>query len=477
MSVFSSSFGDDSKVDDLESIDSGYDELLERLRDGTENRTNFYVTGEAGTGKTTLIKRFTEGNFDKNIVVLASTGLAAINCGGQTIHSFFKFPLGYLDPKYANKDTPYKSTIEKLDILIIDEISTVRSDLFNAVDRSLKRIRNNKQPFGGVQVILVGDLHQLSPIAGWDKNIKRGGTLKSEETLLGEEYGGVYFFQCEAFRNGQFEVISLKHFYRQHEEKFLRILNSIRSNQITSFVKNMMDDLVSQSSAYQASDTHTILSPTNKMVDEINRKRLDALPAEKKSFVAEIVGTFSDKIYPSEADMKLKVGAKVMMIRNDPNGRWVNGTTGVVTEFNEDGNIHVQCAGRSYPYEVEKVTWENCIFEFDKQKDKIVSKAIGKFTQFPLKLAYAITIHKSQGLTLDKVYIDFGRGMFAHGQAYVAFSRARTLEGLEISRLPSFRDLRFDKTATSLEDYIEIIEEKEDWYSIGRLSRQDGKML
>ena len=465
-----------NSTNDSEMLNTGYSKILDKLKKAARDRTNYYITGQAGTGKTTLIKSFCHENSDRNIVVLASTGIAAINCGGQTIHSFFKFPLNYMEPNYATKDTPNISIIKNLDVLIIDEISTVRSDVFNAIDRSLKRIRNNKRPFGGVQVILVGDLHQLSPIAKWEKNIKHGATMKSEEEVLQELYGGIYFFQSDAFQDGEFEVISLKHFFRQHENDFLQILKSIRTNKINNSIRDLLFDRVSKRSSYEASETHTILSPTNKMVDSINLRRLESLATEEENFAASIVGIFERNTHPSEESLRLKVGAKVMLIRNDPDGRWVNGTTGIVKGFEEE-SIYVTCDGNKEPYAIERATWENCVYEFDKEENKITSNTIGTFTQFPLKLAYAITIHKSQGLTLDKVYIDFGKGMFAHGQAYVAFSRARTLKGLEISRTPTYRDLRFDRNATKLDEEMEIIEENEDWYSVGRLSRHDGAML
>lgn len=456
--------------------DSGYSEILDRLLYEGRKQKNYFISGQAGTGKTTLIKTFCEENEHKNIVTLASTGIAAINCRGQTIHSFFKFPIGYFEPNYANSETPYVNVIKNLDIMIIDEISTVRSDLFNAIDRSLKRIRNNKQPFGGVQMIVVGDLYQLSPIARRENNINQKGEMKSEVEVLKELYGGIYFFNSEAFKNGQFNVISLKHFFRYHENEFLQILKSIRENDILPHVVDSFREWVSRKSAYQASETHVVLSPTNKRVNEINQKRLNELPSELETFVADIKGEFGQNLYPLDEELGLKVGAKVMLTRNDPDRRWVNGTTGIVTGFEEE-IVFVTCDGNSEPYPIEKVTWENSVYEFNKKENKIISRTIGKFTQFPLKLAYAITIHKSQGITLDKVFIDLEGRIFAHGQAYVAFSRARTMDGIEISRVPNYRNFPFDRNAIQLEKQIEIIEEKRDWYSVGRIKRQDGAML
>lgn len=456
--------------------DSGYAEVLDRLLKEGRERKNYFITGQAGTGKTTLIRTFCSENEDKNIVTLASTGIAAINCKGQTIHSFFKFPIGYLEPNYANSDTPYVNVINNLDIMIIDEISTVRSDLFNAIDRSLKQIRNNKLPFGGVQLIVVGDLYQLPPIVGWKENIKRGSTMKSEREVLQELYRGFYFFNSDAFRNGQFDIISLNHIFRQLEGSFREILKSIRMNRTSGNVRNALYQLVSDRNSYEASRTHTVLSPTNERVDKINKQRLDELPSDLEKFVADIKGEFGKTLHPLDEELNLKVGAKVMLTRNDPEGRWVNGTTGEISRFEED-HVVVKNDQNSLLLHVERVTWENSIFELNKKVNKIVLKTIGTFTQFPLKLAYAITIHKSQGLTLDRVYVDFGNGMFAHGQTYVAFSRARTMEGLEISRMPSSRDMRFDRNATILERQIEIIEEKEGWYSIGQIRRQDGALI
>lgn len=456
--------------------ESGYSEVLDRLLKEGREQKNYFVTGQAGTGKTTLIRTFCSENEDKNIVTLASTGIAAINCRGQTIHSFFKFPIGYLEPNYANTETPYVNVINNLDIMIIDEISTVRSDLFNAIDRSLKSIRNNKLPFGGVQLIVVGDLYQLPPIVGWKKEIKRDRTMKSEQEVLQELYGGFYFFDSAAFRNGQFNVISLNHIFRQPPGSFRDILKSIRKNRITSSVRNALSELVSDRTSYEASKTHTVLSPTNDRVNSINKQRLDELPADLEKFVADIKGEFGKTLHPLDEELNLKIGAKVMLTRNDPEGRWVNGTTGEIIDFQEDYVIVMNDLNSKKLF-VERVTWENSIFELNKKDNKVILKTIGTFTQFPLKLAYAITIHKSQGLTLDRVYVDFGKGMFAHGQTYVAFSRASNIKGLEISRVPYERDLRFDRNATKLERQIEIVEESEGWYSIGQLKRQDGALI
>ena len=305
--------------------------------------------------------------------------------------------------------------------------------MMDAIDRSLKLNRGSKRPFGGVRMILSGDLHQLPPVV-------RG----EEAEILSERYGGPYFFNAPAFREGEFALLALKHVFRQADPRFLALLGAMRQARLTPSDERLLQDLVSDRTAVEASDTHVVLTPNNANAFRINQARLDELGGQQKIFEARVNGTFDEKSYPTEADLELKVGARVMLIKNDPEGRWVNGSLATVEGFN-GANVLVALDG--HVYEIEPAAWEKYRYSLDPETKKVSREVVGTFRQLPVRLAYAVTIHKAQGLTLDKVYIDLDRGMFAHGQAYVAFSRARSLDGLEISRALRPRDLVLDRNA------------------------------
>ncbi|MGB2177838.1 MAG: ATP-dependent DNA helicase, partial [Hyphomonas sp.] len=385
---------------------------------GAGAQGNLFLTGRAGTGKTTMLRKFLSQAGD-SAIVLAPTGVAAMNAGGQTIHSFFKFPPRLIEPTDIKR---LRSTrlIKAIDTMIIDEISMVRSDMLDAIDKSLKLNRASKRPFGGVRMILSGDLHQLPPVVS-----------NQEAPILKERHGGQYFFNCAAFREAEFALLALKHVFRQEDPRFLALLGALRTGRVTPADEATLHGLVSHRSAADASETHVVLTPNNANAFRINQARLDDLPGKPHPFYADVQGQFDEKAYPTEAELELKEGARVMLIRNDPEGRWVNGSLAVVAGFTSKSVI-VDIDGHAY--EIEPAAWEKYRYELDPESKKVKREVVGTFKQMPLRLAYAVTIHKAQGLTLDKVYIDFDHGMFAHGQTYVAFSRARTLEGLEISR-------------------------------------------
>lgn len=431
----------------------------EWVANGAGAQGNLFLTGRAGTGKTTMLRKFLELAGDK-AVVLAPTGVAAMNAGGQTIHSFFKLPPRLVEPADIKR---LRSTrlIKAVETIIIDEISMVRADMLDAIDRSLKLNRMSKRPFGGARMILAGDLHQLPPVVQGD-----------EAPILQERYGGSYFFNVPAFREAEFALLALKHVFRQADPRFLALLGSMRKGRVTPGDQSTLESLVSDRSAVDASETHVVLTPNNANAFRINQARLDALTTPAKTFAAKVDGQFEERAFPTEADLELKEGARVMMIKNDPEGRWVNGSLATVEGFGSNSVI-VAIDGRAY--EIEPAAWEKYRYDIDTETKKVKREVVGTFKQMPLRLAYAVTIHKAQGLTLDKVYIDFDSGMFAHGQAYVAFSRARSLDGLEISRSLRPRDLFLDRNAFAF-GKLETLEET-DAYLLAKFGQDASALL
>jgi len=405
-----------------------YQPLVDEIVGG---RRNVFLTGRAGTGKTTLLRQLIFNALDK-AVVLAPTGLAAVNVGGQTIHSFFNFPPRLLDAGDARKIRNQR-VVRAIETMVIDEVSMVRADMMQAIDNTLRLNRASRQPFGGVRMILSGDLHQLPPVVGSDV-----------EHILEESYGGAWFFKAPGFQAAQFRLAALKRIFRQEDESFIRILNGLRNARLAPEDVELLRTRVSSRSPAEASITHVVLTPNNAAAWRINQLRLAELEGPARNYTATLEGNFEAKAFPTEEVLELKAGARVMMIRNDPSGRWVNGSLGVVQGLGES-DAYVKIAGETH--RVAQQAWEKFRYDFDAASKSVSRSVVGSFKQLPLRLAYATTIHKSQGMTLDKVYIDFDRGMFAHGQAYVAFSRCRSLEGLELSRELRPRDIIIDRTA------------------------------
>ena len=386
-----------------------------------------FLTGKAGTGKTTFL-RYIARTSRKRFVILAPTGVAAINAGGSTIHSFFQLPLCPYLPDVKELITEYQTPeryrslrkerqkiIRTLDLLIIDEISMVRADLLDAVDMTLRRYRHNDRPFGGVQLLMIGDAQQLSPVV-----------KESERQYMNQVYPSPYFFHSKALQQLRYVTIELQKVYRQKDADFLEILNAVRDNRVT---QSVLDALNSRLHAYQDDGQTIRLTTHNAQADGVNAMKLDELPDELHMFEADVDGEFPENIYPADHVLSLKEGAQVMFIRNDSEGQYYNGKLGKVRSINVNGTIEVECADGESVW-VSPVEWENVQYGLG-EDGEIEPNVVGRFKQYPLRIAWAITIHKSQGLTFDKVIID-ASAAFAFGQVYVALSRCRSLEGISL---------------------------------------------
>lgn len=406
---------------------------------GESDDGNLFITGRAGTGKSTLLRALRD-MISQEAVVLAPTGLAAVNVGGQTIHSFFGFPPRLIRPDDIRRSRNGR-LMRRLKLIIIDEISMVRSDVMWAIDQSLRINRGRpREPFGGVRLLLFGDLHQLPPVV----------RSAEEAEHLESAYGGPFFFQIPALNEGAgTSLIELEQVFRQRDQDLLRVLNRIRDGEVTEEDLSVLNDRTHAIRTLGEGDAYVILTPTNAAAQRINMAYLDALPGEVRTYEAGISGEFNANAQPTDATLLLKAGAKIILLRNDPDRRWVNGSVARISRL-EAKRIWIEIDGKEH--ELEPVSWESRRYAFDQGAEKIVENVTGTFRQFPVRLAWALTIHKSQGLTLDKVYIDLGRGTFAHGQAYVALSRCRSLEGLALARPLRPSDILFDPSAMGYRD-------------------------
>ncbi len=418
-----------------------YQAALDYIR---EADGHLFVTGRAGTGKSTLLKSLRQ-LIDIEMAVLAPTGLAAVNVGGQTIHSFFGLPPRLIRPDDIRRSRN-GALMRRLKLLVIDEVSMVRSDLMWAIDQMLRVNRGRpREPFGGVRLVMFGDLHQLPPVV----------QEAEVATHLHNEFGGPFFFSVGALREGAgTALVELSHVFRQSDEALVRVLNRVREGDAEEDDLAVLNERVNPIRTLGEGEQYVILTPTNAAAQRINAAYLDALPGSPRVFEAGITGDFGGSAQPTDAQLALKAGAKVILLRNDPDRRWVNGTIARIARI-EGNRVFIELNGQEH--EVEQVAWENRRYAYDQTAQKIVEQVAGTFRQFPLRLAWALTIHKSQGLTLDKVYIDLGRGTFAHGQAYVALSRCRTLEGLALARPLNPRDVIFDREAMNYRQLFEIL--------------------
>ena len=401
-------------------------ELIEHTRE------HVFVTGRAGTGKSTLLNHLA-WNTEKSIVISAPTGVAALNVGGQTIHSLFRLPIGVIADHDIDQTAELRKLLNSIDTLVIDEVSMVNADLMDAIDRSLRQARQRAgEPFGGVQVVLFGDPYQLAPVPG--------GT--EERAYFADTYRSMWFFDAKVWQEADLRIVELLQVHRQHESDFRFMLNAVRHGQVTKEIADRLNEV----GARPAPDDGTItLATRNDTVNRINAQALGRLPGRVLTAKAEVSGDFGGRNYPADESLELKVGAQVMFLRNDvgqgDGPRWVNGTIGTVTKI--DSTVYVDVDGEVH--EVEPAIWEKFRYTWSPATKKLTKDVVAEFTQFPLRLAWAVTIHKSQGKTYDAAIVDLGTRAFTSGQTYVALSRITTLEGLYLTRPLRPSDIMVDQ--------------------------------
>ena len=410
--------------------------------------SNVFLTGKAGTGKTTFLRNLRSSTF-KRLIVVAPTGVAAINAGGVTIHSFFQLPFGpHIPTDQATQNTNNSNAknyqrfsrdkiniIKSLDLLVIDEISMVRADLLDGIDEVLRRYKDRNKPFGGVQLLMIGDLQQLAPV------------IKDDEwEILKAYYENGFFFSSRALQKTNYVSIELKHIYRQSDQAFIDLLNKVRDNRIDAQTLDILNKRHIPGFALNADEGYITLTTHNYQAQELNDSKLQKLTTKPVTFTASVEGDFPEYSYPTDFELTLKVGAQVMFVKNDTSYEklFYNGKIGKVVDI-EDDTIYVQCPDDREEIPVQRMEWQNTKYTIDETTKEIQETIAGSFIQYPLKLAWAITIHKSQGLTFEKAIID-ARSAFAHGQVYVALSRCKTLEGMVLSTPITYHSIKSDST-------------------------------
>ena len=426
-------------------------EMLNRFVQNTD--VHIFLTGKAGTGKTTFLRNLAL-NTHKRMVIVAPTGVAAINAGGVTIHSFFQLPFGPIVPDSQQPVSKLNKTklkiMRSLDLLVIDEISMVRADLLDAIDAVLRKARRNKKAFGGVQLLMIGDIQQLAPVA-----------RPNEWELLQPYYKSVYFFDSNVLQNNPYICIELDHIYRQNDGDFIEILNQVRNNCLDMRNLDMLNSRYLPDFNPNDNDGYITLTTHNYQADDINEEKLKTIKSDMLTFKAMVQGIFPENAYPTKEVLELKVGAQVMFVKNDPSSekQYYNGKIGKIVSYNEDEGLMVQCD--DVVINVTPVQWQNFEYTLNEETNEIEEKEIGTFTQIPLKTAWAITIHKSQGLTFEKVILN-AELAFTHGQVYVALSRCTSMNGLILKSKISRNVLFNDNVINNYVDKIPSLEPDEE---------------
>lgn len=452
-------------------LDLNNAEFMRALDLAVNTNESFFLTGKAGTGKTTLLKYLREVS-EKNMIVLAPTGVAAINAGGQTIHSFFQIPPSIYspdDPRLSTDISAYKEgddnvqtslyenfkyshekkkIIRSLELMVIDEVSMVRCDLMDVVDKLLRAFRDDDfLPFGGVQVIFIGDVFQLPPVV-----------TAEEANILFRFYKSEFFFSSKVVKSMHLRYIEMQKIYRQSDRNFIDLLNRVRENRMLTSDFQLFKSITKPSFVPAESEHYITLATTNATVNGINEEKLDEIWAEEMVYDAEITGEFFEKDYPTDAELVLKPGAQVMFLKNDRYRRYFNGKIGTVTSLGED-EIYVSVDyDDDLPEEIaiKREVWKNMRYKWNAEKKCIEEETIGTFKQFPLRLAWAITVHKSQGLTFERVIADIGES-FSAGQVYVALSRCTTLDGLVLSSMITPSSIKTDSRVVAFTDWIKRV--------------------
>jgi hypothetical protein len=433
---------------------------------------NLFITGKAGTGKTTFLHKIKQESL-KRMVIVAPTGVAAINAKGVTIHSFFQMPFGPILPNQianTNQQRKFSKTkidiIKSLDLIIIDEISMVRADLLDGIDQVMRRYKNRNKVFGGAQILMIGDLQQLAPVV-----------KPHEWSLLQQYYNTVYFFSSKAYQEANVVSIELKHIYRQKNEDFIKILNEIRTNTLSDASAEILNKNYNPSFSPTKEEGYITLTTHNNRANLINDSELNKLKIKSTFFKAEISGKFSENAYPNAERLELKVGAQVMFLKNDSSTdkRYYNGKIGIITAISKE-TVTVKCPNEPDEIVTEKETWSNINYSINEETKAIKEEMIGAFSQIPLRLAWAITIHKSQGLTFERAIID-AEASFAHGQTYVALSRCTSLEGLVLKTPITSSAIINDNTVSIFNESVEenhpdesILNESEKYFQLNLIS-------